>query len=710
MFKYFTKLSVRNQLVSLLSIMLVTTVALSVVIISNHTQSYFENKKLGKAIQFSVTASALMHELQKERGMTAGFINSSGEKFATELPKQREATNEKKDAFTTFIETTDVASSGSKLNDIIDSIAVDIKKIDTLRSKASSLSITATDAVGSYTAINKKIISAIATTQSSSENSEILLQLSAYTNFLQSKERAGLERAVGAGGFAAGFAAKDVQKLNNLVTTQNIYFNAFQTTALPQHIELLRSALNDTPSKDVNKMRNIARKSIATGDLGGVDAGKWFKTITKKIEALKSIEDKLSGDLIVSIKKETTFARNYLLILSSTIICLLLFVVSLANNLSSGLNACFSSLKKILASGSHGDFTTRIINIKSEGEIREVQELANTFMDQSDVFVRESRSSMSAVSKEEYYRKMLIKGFRGSYFDSANAINDATSTAETKAMELKGLMSELEETVKSVVNDTSRLANNMKGASSDMLSSSTNSVTKSDDVESAASTAQGSSTTVAAAVEEMSASIGEISSQTTNSLSVVENAQSEIENVSVTVQQFGSEVDGISNVVDLIKDIAEQTNLLALNATIEAARAGDAGKGFAVVASEVKNLAAETAKATEQITTQIEAIQHGSSNIVTGVNNISETMVKVAEISNAISAAVEEQSAVTQEISGNMQRTSENVDEVKNNIVSIKTALEETATSASEMSEMTENVSSNIVELDEALNRVINRG
>ena len=207
----------------------------------------------------------------------------------------------------------------------------------------------------------------------------------------------------------------------------------------------------------------------------------------------------------------------------------------------------------------------------------------------------------------------------------------------------------------------------------------------------------------------MSASIGEISSQSTNALQIVTDAMEEIKTVSATVDAFGKEVEGISNVVGLISDIAEQTNLLALNATIEAARAGEAGKGFAVVATEVKSLAAETAKATEEISGQVGAVQSGSNDIVSGVDSISKIMEKVSEISNAISAAVEEQSAVTQEISGNMQKTSQNVDEVKGNIVSIKSALEETATSASSMSEMTENVSSNIVQLDEALDRVINK-
>ncbi len=709
MLKSFSKLTVRNQLLSLLGVMGLTMVVFSSMVVYERSTSYFENRALEKIVKFSVKSSAFVHELQKERGMTAGFTKSRGRNFAVELPKQRELTNKKRDDFLDFLEASGVNYISKYMSEPINKALSDIDKIEGIRNQVDALSIAPKDAIGFYTNLNGELISSIAASQHESKNPELLLQISSYVAFLQAKERAGIERAVGTGGFSSNFSAKNIIKFNALITTQEAYLNMFKASALTEQVKFFETALKDDAVKEVDRMRDIARMNVATGDLNGITGGYWFKTITKKINILKSIDDKLAHDLLTDVQREKQASLLSFVIWSVLTAVVLLIVAYLARGFVIGLNECFNALKGGMKRGSAGNFSVRITNIKSEGEMREVQELANTFMDQTDVFIREAAASMEAVSKEEYYRKMLTKGFRGVYLESAKAINAATVTAEKKAGALHALMNELEETVKTVVNDTSSLANNMKETSSLMLSSSTNSVTKSNEVEGAASVAQDGTSTVAAAVEEMSASIGEISSQSTNAMQVVGEAQDEIKTVSTTVEAFGSEVDGISSVVDLIKDIAEQTNLLALNATIEAARAGDAGKGFAVVASEVKSLAGQTAKATEDISAQIEAIQNGSNNIVSGVESISETMKKVSEISGAISAAVEEQSVVTQEISSNMQRTSQNVDEVKGNIASIKAALEETATSASSMSEMTETVSSNIMQLDEALERVINK-
>ena len=134
----------------------------------------------------------------------------------------------------------------------------------------------------------------------------------------------------------------------------------------------------------------------------------------------------------------------------------------------------------------------------------------------------------------------------------------------------------------------------------------------------------------------------------------------------------------IGEVVGLITDIAEQTNLLALNATIEAARAGEAGKGFAVVASEVKNLASQTAKATEEISAQIQGIQASTDESVTAIGAITQTIEQVDQIAAAISAAVEEQTAATQEIARNVEEASAGTNQVNSNISEVSAATQVT--------------------------------
>ena len=160
--------------------------------------------------------------------------------------------------------------------------------------------------------------------------------------------------------------------------------------------------------------------------------------------------------------------------------------------------------------------------------------------------------------------------------------------------------------------------------------------------------------TVAAASEQLTASVQEISGQVTRAATIASSAVDEAERSNEMVQGLAEAANRIGEVVNLINDIASQTNLLALNATIEAARAGDAGKGFAVVASEVKNLANQTAKATEDIASQVNAIQGATKDAVGAIQSIGKTIAEISEISTAISSAVEEQSAATQEVTTNI--------------------------------------------------------
>lgn len=159
---------------------------------------------------------------------------------------------------------------------------------------------------------------------------------------------------------------------------------------------------------------------------------------------------------------------------------------------------------------------------------------------------------------------------------------------------------------------------------------------------------------VAAASEQLTAAINEISSQVTRSADISRNAVGEALRSNEMVQGLAEAAERIGQVVTLINDIASQTNLLALNATIEAARAGDAGKGFAVVASEVKNLANQTAKATDEIASQIGSIQSATKDSVSAIEGICGTIDEVSQIATTISSAVEEQSAATREVAANI--------------------------------------------------------
>jgi methyl-accepting chemotaxis protein len=199
---------------------------------------------------------------------------------------------------------------------------------------------------------------------------------------------------------------------------------------------------------------------------------------------------------------------------------------------------------------------------------------------------------------------------------------------------------------------------------------------------------------VASATEEMASSVNEISRQVQDSARMAGDAVEQAQMTNDRVGELAKAAARIGDVIDLINTIAGQTNLLALNATIEAARAGEAGRGFAVVASEVKALAEQTAKATGEISTQINGIQAATQESVVAIREIGDTIGKMSEIASTIASAVEEQGAATQEISRNVQQAAQGTMEVSSNIINVQRGVSEAGSASSQVLTAAQSLSS----------------
>jgi methyl-accepting chemotaxis protein len=254
-----------------------------------------------------------------------------------------------------------------------------------------------------------------------------------------------------------------------------------------------------------------------------------------------------------------------------------------------------------------------------------------------------------------------------------------------RAQSVEAAVARFEKAIASVVSTVSSSATELQSTAQSMTATAEETSRQSTAVAAASEQTTQNVQTVASATEELSASIREISSQIAEASRIIGSAVNQAAATDGKVKSLSEAAQKIGEVVGLINDIASQTNLLALNATIEAARAGEAGKGFAVVASEVKTLATQTARATDEIDSQIKSIQEASASSAQAIREIADTIRRVNEVSTAIASAVEEQGAATQEISRNVQQAAQGTSEVSANIGNVTQAAAVTGHSATDV-------------------------
>jgi len=262
---------------------------------------------------------------------------------------------------------------------------------------------------------------------------------------------------------------------------------------------------------------------------------------------------------------------------------------------------------------------------------------------------------------------------------------ESAKAREARGRKIEEMTGNFDTGVSELLRALASSATEMEATASSMSSIADGTKLRATTVASAAEQASANVQTVATATEELSSSIQEISRQVAKSTEVAERAVAEANKTDRQVQGLADAAQKIGEVVEMISDIAEQTNLLALNATIEAARAGESGKGFAVVASEVKNLANQTAKATNEIGQQIGGIQAETLEAVEAIKSITTTISEMDEIASMIAAAVEEQGAATHEIARNVEQAATGTQEVSSNIIEVTNAAGETGTAATQV-------------------------
>lgn len=355
-----------------------------------------------------------------------------------------------------------------------------------------------------------------------------------------------------------------------------------------------------------------------------------------------------------------------------------------ARRASCAIRNCAQAMAQIAA----GDFETRIVGVKDNGDLASVATALNRIVDLTDAFLREVEHSMECVSNGLYYRKVIDRGLPSLYRRSGEALNKVTRATEARIGKFITHTDAFEGNVNGIVEQLFADASRLKEFAAVLSGAAENTSTRSHDNAEVVGRATENVQNVASAMEELTASIQEIARQIAYSSAKAAIAANEAANTNKLMCGLNEVSEKVSSVVTLISEIAAQTNLLALNATIEAARAGEAGKGFAVVAGEVKSLANQTAKATEEIAQQIRAMQSATSSAVDAVGRIGSIVHEVNDIAGSIAQAIDQQLQATREIAQNMQQAATSTHEVSANTGVVSEAAEATKQAAAEVLQM----------------------
>ena len=668
--------------------------------IENHLRDNLRitNTKVKNSVKIASDFSNLLHETQKERGATAGFIGSKGKKFITKLPNQRKLTNKKiatlKHSLKNFNINVYTSSLKTKLNTVLNNIS----KIQEMRDDVSALKVDASTAIGYYTNMNSSMLDFIQIVSKLATNVNEAKDLNAFYNFLMGKERAGIERAVGSNTFARNkFLFGMKEKWTKLITEQDTFIVSFKASAKPSFIKFYNDTLQGKSIDEVTRMRQVAMDAKTIGGFG-VEGNYWFEKITSKINKLKQVDDKLAKVLLTDVKKLGSESLVMLLfvVISALIGIIVVSIVTaiIVSRIQKSLKVFEEGLGFFMQYAIREKDFIKPIEVRGSDEFAKMTEHINVRIKQTEYIIEQDRKVvheiddiMGKVANGFYGYKVHQEGATSEVeklrhnintmiadakrkFDVINTILDNYGRGKFNYQATKIDVNGMYGDFGSLLNSSQLLGNNISellaqiSNAGNSLNNNTSTLTDSSRNLAKSSTQQAASLEeTAAAVEEITSNINSSSENvaTMSKLSdeVTESAHSGellANQTAKSMDEINNKVTSINEAISIIDQIAFQTNILSLNAAVEAATAGEAGKGFAVVAQEVRNLASRSADAANEIKALVESANHTANSgkktaddMIVGYSLLNEKIIKTKDmIDNVLVASKEQETGMTQ--------------------------------------------------------------
>ena len=653
-------INIKAKIFILVTLPLLAMSVLIVIALYKNYQMLKNDRQLQVQIFISTKLSALVHELQKERGLSAGFLSSKGANFGNELRTQRGLTDRALADFSASVERSSLSAQHRKF---LENGFNALKALNTTRQNADSAlnnpPLQAT--IRYYTSTIDSLLHTIAESTKLVNESETTTQMFSYMNFLYGKESAGLERATANAIFASNNPASAMQyeTFISLLTKQEVYNNVFLDFGDKKSIDLFNSVQHALITQKVDEMRGVIKQNYLQGNYG-VPANLWFDTITQKIELLKGVEDNIANNLSTNLIAKTSAQQSYFYkILALAIIVLaatITLCVLITRNILLNLERVNKKLNFIITNKAINEKIT----INSTDEVGKMAGSVNTFLRYvNDIFskifgaIKSNQGIVAILSQVS--ENIEHKVAQVQQISEDNTALGATSRQNIdKSIELSNLAQDELQKVLQNAGQTRKIIEN----------------------------------------------IGK---------EILTNANKEKSN-SERIQGLAKEAESIQIVLTSITEIAEQTNLLALNAAIEAARAGEHGRGFAVVADEVRKLAERTGKAVNETGIVIKTILQSIDEVISDMNESSASMEQlsndssvmqenIATLSNIINGTIK-QFALSQEM---VNKVNLSVSALINNGIAIDSNIKELVSISKRCQETSDNLQAKTEDLNKSI-------